>query len=262
MIAGGFWYLMSRLATLSIFELAFEMTAAWLFLEAMRQDDIKWWCYAGLLFGLSIASRWLGAMGLAACLIVAFASHRFLKPMLMAVVSSFTYIATWIPLLLREHRPISYLYSAHIFMLHYHRNMPIPAYLCDAWWKWLFLTQQVRSLAPLVANPLIAILGLVSIVALIWYPSRKIFTLPVALYLVHILPWAVGIKSMTFYAYYFEAYIFLTIVLAMALTKISSPTARLDLITTVTALAYFVYWYPLLGFFPEPFAGLFGYHGM
>jgi hypothetical protein len=253
---------MSRLAALSIFELAFEMTAVWLFLEAMRHDDIKWWCYAGLLFGLSVASRWLGAMGLAGCLIVAFSSRRFLKPAIMSLVAVSVYLVTWIPLLIREHRPPGYLFTAHAFIIHFHRNMPIPAYLCDPWWKWLFLTEQVRSLAPLVANPLIAGLGLVAIIALIWYPSRKSFTLPVALYLMHILPWTVGVKSMTFYSYYFEAFTFLTIVLAMALPKISSPTVRLDLIATAAALGYFVYWYPIWGFFPQPFGGIFGYHGM
>lgn len=259
-IAGGFWYVMSRVALLPIFELAFEMTAIWLFTIAMRENNTKWWCYAGLLFGLSVASRWLGAMGLIACLIVAAASGRLRKPLVMWSTAVATYFITWIPLLMREHRPASYLITANAFILHYHRTAVAPAGVAEPWWKWLVLIEPTRSSGLFVANPLISALGLTAIVMLIWCPTRSGFTPPVMLYLAHILPWALSVRPSSYYYYYFEAFTFLVIVLAMALTRISWSKARLDAITVGTALIYFVYWYPAWGTFPEPIGGIFGYH--
>ena len=258
-VAGGFWYMLSRLAMISVYELAFEMAAVWLFVIALDGDGPAWYG-AGLLFGLSISCRLFGVMGLLTCAAVALFRRRVLKACLMTAIASVVYVASWIPLLIREQRPVSYLVTAQINMISFHRNV-LPLFdTGEPWWTWLVRTQQTRSCAPFLANPVIAICGLIALGTIILYCRKQNVVLPVLLYLAHMLPWVLGLKRITYYYYYFEAFTFLTIILALASEKWALYRREFQSGMVATALAYFIYWYPTWGNFPPPFSGLFGYH--
>lgn len=258
-VAGGFWYMLARLAMLSIYELAFEMAAIWIFLIAMESTAAWAWTTAGVLFGLSVASRWFGAMGLLACLGFALYKRRLLWPCVMGSVAFVTYCVTWIPLLIREHRPLSYLLTANLTIFRFHRTLP-PWDSGEPWWTWFLRTEQTRTFAPFLANPVIGLLGLLALGVIVLFRSKRHYILLVILYCANILPWVLGAKAITFYHYYFEAYSVLPIALAAASERLSVYKVPLDFVLTAAAFGYFVYWYPTWGYFPPPFGGIFGDH--
>jgi dolichyl-phosphate-mannose-protein mannosyltransferase len=258
-VAGGFWYMLGRLAMLSIYEMAFEMAAIWVFLMAMESDSTASWAGAGLLFGLSVASRWFGAMGLLACLGFAFYQRRFLRPCLMGAVAFITYCVSWIPLMLREHRPLGYFITANLTILRLHRGQT-PWDTGEPWWTWFFRTEQTRTFSPFLANPVIGVLGLVALVAIVSVRSKRKFVLLAVLYCLDVLPWVLGAKSSTYYHYYFEAYSVLPVALATVTEDLFVRKVQVAAVITAAAFLYFVYWYPTWGFFPPPFGGVFGYH--
>jgi dolichyl-phosphate-mannose-protein mannosyltransferase len=249
-IVNGFWFVMSRVAMLAIFELAFEVAAVGVFVVAMQRgrqkegekESTAWFAYSGALFGLSIASRWCGAVGFAVCLAYAAVYTRpFVKRILtMLAVAIPVYTLTWIPLLMREHRSARYFFAANKFILDFHRHAKGDPRLGEVWWSWIFRIQPQPSLFYLVGNPVIGVLGLAAVAALLW--QRK--PLLPALYFAHVMQWAIAIKPMTFYYYYFEAFIWLTVALAVATQQWEIRRVRLDIIATGCAAAQFVNWLP------------------
>jgi dolichyl-phosphate-mannose-protein mannosyltransferase len=227
-IANGFWFVMSRVALLSIFELAFEAAAVWAFVIAAHAKSAR-------RFVLS------GVVGLVVC--VAYAalwSRTQLKRLaLMCGVASVVYAISWIPLLIREHRAAQYLIAANKFIYQFHRHAKGDPQLGEAWWSWLFRLQPQPSLLYLVGDPVIEILGLVAVVILLW---RRKPLLP-ALYIAHVLQWAIAIKPLTFYYYYFEAFTWLTVALAVAMQRVTIKRVRLDVVVTACAMLMFVHWY-------------------
>ena len=250
-IFGGFWYGMSRVAMISVIELAFEVSAIWLALIAMERGKSAWYVAAGLLFGLSVASRWFGAMGLLVCLVVSACRDRWAKPVVMWVAAVLTYFVTWIPLLVREHRSLSYLVPANLYILNFHRTIAIDPNN-DPVWTWFAPTELRRGMW-FIANPVIGLLGLVAL-AVILRNHRKWDTLPVLLYCAHMLPWALGVKHVVYYYYYFEAYTFLAVALAIVVSRVKVASLRLDFAVSASAMGYFAYWFPAWGHFP--FGGL------
>ncbi len=254
-IAGGFWYMLSRLAMISIYELSFEMTAIWLFLIAMETDGAAWYG-AGLLFGLSVASRLFGVMGLFVCIGFALIKQRWRKPFMMAGVAFVTYLLSWIPLLIREHRPVSYLLTAHEIIFHFHRS--VPSYnFGEPWWTWIMRTEPTpRSL--FVANPIVSAVGLIALVAIVLIRNQRHLDFVALLYVAHILPWMMGLKPLTFYYYYFEAYTFLAITIALTAEKLRLSKTYLEFCIVASSFAYFVYWYSTWGYLPASLAALLG----
>jgi hypothetical protein len=83
----------------------------------------------------------------------------------------------------------------------------------------------------LLANPVVAILGLVALIALLW--QRK--PLLPALYAIHILQWALASALPEYYYYYLDAFTWLTIGLAVAMQGASLMRLRLDTLVTSCA---------------------------
>jgi hypothetical protein len=150
------------------------------------------------------------------------------------------YAASWVPLLVREHRTAYYLITANTFIFEYHRHInAIHPFLSQSWWLWIFRFKPDPDLTYLIANPVIVLLGLPAIGVLLW--QRK--PLLPALYLAHIMQWAIAIRPQTFYYYYLEAFTWLTLALAVALQNISIRRVRLDVMATGFAAAMFARWY-------------------
>ncbi|MGA7448496.1 MAG: glycosyltransferase family 39 protein [Terriglobales bacterium] len=242
-LANGFWFVMGRVAMLSIFELAFEAAGVWAFMVAVQKEEksLRWLACSGALFGLSIGCRWCGMVGLAVCLAYALFHYRpFVKgAAVMTGTAISVYAASWVPLLVREHRTIHYLPLANAFIYQFHRHAEGDPRLGEMWWSWIFRFQPQPALADLVGNPVVGVLGLAAVVVLLW---QKKPLLP-ALYIAHLLQWAIGVKPLTFYYYYFEAFTWLTVALAVALQGVEIRRVRLDVVTAAGAAAVFVHSY-------------------
>ncbi|MFZ0684373.1 MAG: glycosyltransferase family 39 protein [Terriglobales bacterium] len=238
MVANGFWFVMGRVAMLAIFELAFEAAGLWVFIIAVQTKKLRWFAGCGALFGLSVGCRWVGVVGLAVCVgyVVVLCRPFVRRVAAMGAAAVSVYAASWIPLILREHRTTEYVVMANTFIYQFHRHAEGDPRIGEAWWSWIFRFQRQPSLAYLVGNPVIGILGLVALVVLLW---KKQPLLP-ALYAAHLLQWAVGVKPLTFYYYYFEAFTWLTVALAVAMQGVTIRKVRLDVVTTACAAAAFV----------------------
>jgi dolichyl-phosphate-mannose--protein O-mannosyl transferase len=244
-IANGFWFVMSRIATLTIVELAFEAAAVWAFTVGIQTQNqtkhIRLLALSGALFGLSIGCRWSGVIGLLVCVAYALFCHKTGVKSLatMVGVACAIYAASWIPLLIREHQPARYLLTANLFIFEFHRHPKGDPRLGEAWWSWIFRIHPQPALSYLVGNPVVAILGLVAIFVLLW--QRK--PLLPALYIAHVMQWVIAIKPLTFYYYYFEAFTWLTVALAIAMQGATIRRVRLDVIITACVVVVFAHWY-------------------
>jgi dolichyl-phosphate-mannose-protein mannosyltransferase len=253
-IAGGSWYNMSRVAMLSPFEMAFGMAAIWLAQAALDTDRAAWFAGAGALFGLSVASRWFGVMGLIVCLAVAVWNRHLLKAVLMGAVAVTTYFATWVPLLIHEHRGLDYLVKANLYILEFHRKINYDPN-AEPMTHWLQPLRFGRGMS-FIANPVVGVLGLVALVAVMWSSrKRELSMLPVLMYVANLLPWAIGVRhGVGLYYYYFEAFSFLPIVLAIAIAHLKVGELRVDVAVTLLAFGYFAYWFAEWGHFPFGYA--------
>ena len=242
-MANGFWFVMSRVAMLSIFELAFEAAGVWAFAVAVqkKENNLPWLACSGALFGLSIGCRWCGVVGLAVCVAYALLYYRpFIKSVAVIIGTAISvYAISWVPLLVREHRTIRYLLVANRFIYQFQRHAEGDPRLGEMWWSWIFRLQPQPALANLVGNPLVGVLGLAAVVVLLW--QRK--PLLPALYLAHVLQWAIGLRPLTYYYYYFEAFTWLTVALAVALQGVEIRRVRLDVVAAASAAAVFVHSY-------------------
>jgi predicted membrane-bound dolichyl-phosphate-mannose-protein mannosyltransferase len=259
-MAGGFWFVMGRMADLSIYELAFEVTGIWLFLIAAEKSTLKTFAWSGMLFGLSIGSRWAGVIGLVVCVATALFERLPVKAILAMLAAAFvTYVVAWVPLLIREGRPISHLVAANLYILQFHRHAPADPRLGEPWWTWIFRLEAKQSLAHLVANPVIGWLGLLAVLFLLISRTGKHCIIPL-LYLAHLGMWVVGVRPITFFYYYFEAFSFLPPALAISLQGVHWKKIRADVVVTAAALLFFFYWYPTWADLPKPFDLLTGAH--
>jgi 4-amino-4-deoxy-L-arabinose transferase-like glycosyltransferase len=241
LLANGFWFVMSRRASLSIFELAFEIAAVWAFVIAVEENSPRWFAISGALFGLSIGSRWCGVVGLAVCLTYSAllrynAITRAKNMALMIGTAIAAYVASWIPLLIREHRGIGYLIEANTYILYFHRHASADTRPGEPWWTWLTTFSFPEALTELTANPVIGILGLAAVVVLVW--QRK--PLLAALFIGHIMQWAITSSHWQHYYYYLEAFTWLTLALAVAMQNITVRRLRFDVLVTACAASLMV----------------------
>ncbi len=245
-VANGFWFVLGRVALLAIFEMAFEAAGVWVFIVALQeaaQDRTKgwrWFACSGALFGLSVGSRWCGVVGFTVCLAYGlFYCRPFIeRAAVMATTAISVYFISWIPLVVQEHRTLRYVLTANQFIFDFHRYAKGDPRLGEAWWSWIFRLQPQESLSRLLGNPVIGVLGLAAVGVLLW--QRK--PLLPALYIAHVMQWAIGVKPLTFYYYYFEAFVWLTVAFAVAMEGVTVRKVRVDVVATACALAVFVNW--------------------
>ncbi len=243
LMANGFLFVMSRMANLSIFELAFEMGGVWLLVVAIEQEAPLLFAWSGVLFGLSVASRWGGAVGLLVCGAYALWKNKraVANVLLMGGTAVATYAVTWIPLVVREHRGGAYLIAANRFILHFHRFAVTDSRPGEPWFTWPITFDQQQSLTEMIANPVVASFGLVALGVLLW--GRK--PLLPALYVAHVMQWAIVSYHWQHYYYYLSAFTWLTLALANALQGAAMQRFKLDV--TVLACALGSAAYPIFG---------------
>ena len=259
-VADGFWFVMSRIASLAIYELAFELTGIWLFLAACEDNSLKMFALSGTAFGLSVGCRWIGVVGLIVCVVVAVIERIPMKAILAMVITALgTYLLTWPLLLFRERRPLTDIVAANLYIFEFHRHAHADSGLVEPWWTWIFRLEPKQSLADLVANPVVGWLGLLAVVYLLVRRTGKQYIVPL-LYLAHLGMWTIGVRPITFYYYYFEAFSFLPLALAIGMQGFEWHKVRADFVVTAASLLFFAYWYPTWANLPEPFNLLTGAH--
>lgn len=233
LLANGFWFVMSRMACLSIFELAFEAAAVWAFVIALENKSLRWFAASGALFGLSIGSRWGGVVGFTVCAAYALVYYRpALKSLALMFGSAIAvYVASWVPLLVREHRSAQYLIAGNAFILQFHRHATTDPRPGEPWWTWITSLNLPEVVTELTANPVIGILGLLAIALLLW---RRKPLLP-SLYVAHIAQWAITSSHWQHYYYYLEAFTWLTLALAVAMQGVTIRRIRADVLVTACA---------------------------
>lgn len=249
----GFWFVLSRLAMLSIFEITLAVLGL-LLLEQRR----FWLC--GLALGLSTACRWNGAFLLALALVyVGFAPKR---PRLTGVwtalkilpASLIAYCITWLPV--TGLHPLVFL-RAQLFILHYHTHFHGgPRTLYDPWYHWLIRAYPENSAAHLLANPVSIVAGLASVFVLV-----RRGNLPAVAFFASWLIWPLTPRSVTYYYYFLEPLTFLSLVAALAVDQreVKIFGYRLRLATPLAALsvAWFVVHYPSFLNLEAPYDTLF-----
>lgn len=239
LVVNGFWFVTSRTACLSISELAFELAAVWAFLIALDNKRWRWFVASGILFGLSVGTRWLGVVGLMVCSAYAVIVFRSVKKSAVILASAAAvYFATWIPLLIREHRRLNYLVSGNVFILHFHQHATTDLRAGEPWWTWPTTLRIPEAPMEMLANPVIAVLGLVALVLLFWH--RKPL-LPV-LFIGHMAQWAAASTSghWQHYSYYLEPFTWLTLALAVALQGMMIRRMRADVLVLASAASLVV----------------------
>jgi len=247
-VAGGFWFVMSRVAMLSIYQLSFELAGVWVFLLAGEKSRLPMFAFSGALFGLAAGCRWCGLVGLIACLLVAMVERERLKTSFALLATCLgTYILVWLPLLIRERRPLAGILAANEYIFHFHKYLKDDPRFSEPWWSWILRLEPKPSLGYLLANPIIGVLGLFAVAALLVYRLRgdksKSYIL-FLLYIGHLAQWAIGLRTLTYYYYYLESYVVLAPALAIAMQGLRWRTIRADVVVTALSLLFFAYWYP------------------
>jgi predicted membrane-bound dolichyl-phosphate-mannose-protein mannosyltransferase len=210
-VCNGFWFVMSRVAMISIFELAFAVLGMY-FLARER-----YW-YAGVSLGYAAACRWNGvfAIGLAVVYLVCLKKVR--KAGLVGVSAVVSYVWSWFPYL--GLHPIKF-YQAQLFIFHFHRTATGNAVLATPWYSWPLRSDPQPSLDYLSGNPVIVFAALFLAAAAIAFRFRARLDarqwLVVAGSIVFWLQWAVTGRQFMFYYYFLDAMMFLSIAVALAL---------------------------------------------
>jgi dolichyl-phosphate-mannose-protein mannosyltransferase len=217
----GFWFVMSRVAMLSIFEVAFALIA-FLFID----NPIL----CGVALGLATACRWNGATAVA--LIVGYFLWRreVRKAFAVGAISVVTYFATWLPstgLHLRQ------LIDAQLYILNFHRHAYGTA-IAKPWFTWLTRMTPEMALNALLANPLLIVAGVISVAMLLAKREQSLIAIAA---LVFWLQWALIGRTFSYYYYFLDSVVFLSIAAALYISD--RKVFGMKLSSAVVVLSFF-----------------------
>jgi hypothetical protein len=132
----------------------------------------------------------------------------------IGAVSVFVYARTWLPTI--GFHPASFV-DANLYIINFHHHAGVAfASAALPWYKWLYQTSDSGS-EWLVANPLITLAGITGIAMLL--RQRKLLLLACSAP-VFLLQWAVINRPFTYYYYFLDICVFLSIVAAFAISKL------------------------------------------
>jgi dolichyl-phosphate-mannose-protein mannosyltransferase len=209
----NFWFVMSRVAMLSIFSFALSIVGLYCY-TAGRNKNVTWlFAMSGAVLGFAISCRWNAVVVLG---IVGLLSFKNLTRILYLAGSAVAaYFVSFLPLIIRQHDRISSIIDMNLFMWHFHRYESIssgnPHYALP-WYKWIFQTEPLGTLDYLVANPVVTFAGLLALIVALYYKEY----VPVAVCIGSIALWASPLRAYEYYYYYLDAFSFLAPVIAIA----------------------------------------------
>jgi dolichyl-phosphate-mannose-protein mannosyltransferase len=242
----GFWFVMSRMAMLSIFEVTFTVIGLYLLTERRY-----WLC--GVAIGLATACRWNASFAL--LLAVAYAAYHdgHIAAIKTAVCSVLAYILAWLP----EVGPHAAKFiHAQMFILNIHLHPTGNPALVDKWYHWPLRTVAVGGLNHLLANPLVTLLGVVGIVILLRSGHIVSFAGPV-----FYLQWAITPRPYMYYYYYLDTIIMMSLAAAIVVGRykltIGQQEIRLCFPVSILSAAWFLAHYAAFTHLQSPYDTLF-----
>lgn len=243
----GFWFVMSRIAMLSIFELTFAMLGLYLL------NQRKHWL-SGVALGLAIACRWNALFALLLVLIYA-AFNDDTKSAAKTLASSIcAYIAAWLPVV--GLHPARFL-QAQLYILNFHEHfgMGNPT-IWDSWYHWPVRISPENGLNHMVANPVVTVLGIIAAVILL--RRGHIAALAAILFW---LQWAITPRKVMYYYYYLDALTMMSIAAAIVVGQykfnLGGRTFRLCVPVVMLSAAWFITHYPAFIALESPYDTLF-----
>ncbi|MGB8833019.1 MAG: phospholipid carrier-dependent glycosyltransferase [Candidatus Sulfotelmatobacter sp.] len=281
-LLNNFLFVMARVAMLDVFYFAFVLWAILAFTASILMDLTLarrriFFCTSGMLFGLGVACKWnavvtLAAVGVLAVVLFVGGTHHVRQiglPTLalgLIAIPIVSYGVIDCILCRRFHLPVkaSTIVSINAYIWRYHRDCPGNPALDSRWYQWLFRTSPQRSLSYLMGNFVVVWGGFFALLLCVW-KFCKSPALPegavILFYAVNLLQWALIPQQRTVYYYYYPPAMFLSVAIAVALSRIRTQHilgVRLTLLIVLAAAAFFAYCYPQMMHFEAPYDCMFG----
>jgi dolichyl-phosphate-mannose-protein mannosyltransferase len=243
-LTNGFWFVMSRVAMLSIFQLCFCVIGFYLF----TKDKFIW---SGVSLGLAAACRWnaVFAIGLLVAWLMLRKTPQIRKAAQLLASSLIAYVVALLPAV--RFRMGDFV-RAQIFIFNYHKHATGIDRIAQSWFQWPFRTEPQFELNFLLANPIVLILGALAVVYLLVTPNRRLLAMaPVVFYL----GWAVIPRPYEYYYYFFDSVVFLSIAAAVMLSELSGKLRWFPYAAAGVATLWFLLHYPEFTYLATPWDG-------
>lgn len=99
----GLWFVQARVAMLDIYAAVFTLAGVWLVVEARDRHNYRWWCAAGVVFGLALGTKWSPAPIVAVALLLGLRWGGWRAFATMGLIP-LVYVATFTPWFVDQHR--------------------------------------------------------------------------------------------------------------------------------------------------------------
>jgi dolichyl-phosphate-mannose-protein mannosyltransferase len=291
-LLNNFLFVFSRSAMMDIFFFAFAIWSVVAFTAALASTgfDTKTrrllLASAGVLLGLSGACKWnaideLGVFLLIGIGLFIVSKRKSANPEIAAceknlseiglgwfvislvIIPVVPYLLTFWPYCRMLHLPftLSELAALHVYIWRFHLTVVGDPAITEAWYKWPFRTQPLRSFSYLVGNWYVMWAGLIALAFCLKRFGRSFAeTLIVLLYFANLLQWAVTPQSCLYYYYYFPAAMFLGMAIPVALHRLPQRVygVRLSIAAVLPALFIFVFCFGQMAHLSAPYDCLLG----
>lgn len=224
----GFWFVMSRVAMLAIFELTFTVIGLYLLTER------RYWL-SGAAIGLAVACRWNAMFALLLAIAYVACSNGVSAAIKTSLSSAFTYTLAWLPLVgLHPMR----LMQEQMYILNYHMHAVGNPTVNDKWYHWAVRTAPEIGLNSMVANPLVTVLGVIAIAILLrrWHIVSLAGT-------VFLLQWAITPRTFMYYYYYLDTITMMSIAAAIVVGRYRLTIGRQEVRLCVPVAALSAVWF-------------------
>lgn len=287
----NFLYVMSRVAMMDIFLVAFLMWGLVAFTAAVDLKKVNLLqrrlllAASGISLGFACACKWngidtLGIVFLASIFLYSrgqrFSDERMRRSasvlrqigfpaiiITLVLLPILAYALSFWPLCRSLHQPfnVSDLVSMNVFIWRFHRAVPGNPLIAAGWYSWLLQVSPQRALSYLVGNWAVMWGGLLAcIVCLRKFGKSFPHTLLISLFVGNLLQWAVTPQKLLYYYYYFPAAMLLGICIAVALQDLPRQVCgvRLTIVCLIAATCVFLFCFPQMAHLQAPFDCAFG----
>jgi 4-amino-4-deoxy-L-arabinose transferase-like glycosyltransferase len=279
----NFLYVMSRVAMMDIYLVAFAIFGLLAFTMALELDGLSASTRrillgtAGTMFGFACACKWNGIDTLGVVILVSagrlFGKHKgeltrcannlkqvgiMITGLCLLVAPVVAYSLTYWPLCRSLHRPftLNELLDMNLYIWRFHRHVPGNPAIASKWYSWPLQVAPQRALSYLVGNWVVMWGGLLALAAC----TRRMLkglpeTLLVLLYAGNLLQWAVTPQTYIYYYYYFPCAMFLGIAIPVALRSLPQRILgmRPALLCLIAAACVFMFCLPHMAHLGPPF---------
>ncbi len=247
-VCNGFWFVMSRLAMISIFELFFCVAGFYL----LSKDKPVW---SGVSLGLACACRWNAAFAIA--LVVGWFTLRKGPQIKKAAVIGCTSIAAYTLAFLPAVKfSLRAFVRAQIYIFNFHRHPTGNVQASQRWYLWPLRREPEFYINSLFGNRIIIVVGAIAVVYLLVRSKHRLVALAP---LVFWMQWAVTGRPFEFYYYFMDSIVFLSIAAALFLGEARSRVKWLPAVMVSICVIWFMLQYPHFAYVATPWDGISNY---